>query len=284
MKPPSKIVVATDFSPASNAALPLACTLAQIFKTKVTLLHVFQYVPAHRYLFPVEWMVELIREDVRRKLDETRSFFCRSGIETEIMVLDGKNPATHILGFMQPYEATLLLMGTHAVGGMERFLLGSTAEQVLRQVDCPVITTGPQVATTRANEAGLQRILFATDFGETSLAAIPFMHLLQRASGAHVRVLHVSQVRLPENEENERFKTVHDALGGADGVEYVTLHGCNISQAVVNEAERYPADLIVLGVRRAPEAAAHLAPKIAYQIIAAAPCAVLAVPSDGDER
>jgi nucleotide-binding universal stress UspA family protein len=45
------------------------------------------------------------------------------------------------------------------------------------------------------------------------------------------------------------------------------------------EAERYPADLLVLGVHRASAYASHLAPKIAFQVIAAAPCAVLTISS-----
>jgi nucleotide-binding universal stress UspA family protein len=277
--PPNKIVVATDLSSASDSAVSIAGTMARTFKAKVTLLHVFQYATLDRYLFPVEWMVELIRTDVRRKLDDTKSTLCQSGIETEIVVLEGKNPAPHILRFVQPYQSPLLLVGTHAVGGMERFLLGSTAEEVLRLADCPVITAGPHVASARANESGIRRILFATDFSQTSLAAAPFMHLLQRASRAALRVLHVAQVRVPESDESRRFLAARQTLGENEAVEYITLHGNDISQAVVNEAERYSADLLVLGVRRAPQAAAHLAPKTAYQIIAAAPCAVLTVPS-----
>jgi nucleotide-binding universal stress UspA family protein len=62
-------------------------------------------------------------------------------------------------------------------------------------------------------------------------------------------------------------------------VDYFTLHRADVSYAVVGEAEEYSADLIVLGVRHAPERATHLAAKIAYQIIAAAPCAVLTISS-----
>jgi len=62
--------------------------------------------------------------------------------------------------------------------------------------------------------------------------------------------------------------------------DYVTLHGSDISQAIVNEAERRHADLIVLGVRRGAACSPRLAPKIAFQVIAAAPCAVLTISSD----
>jgi nucleotide-binding universal stress UspA family protein len=162
---------------------------------------------------------------------------------------------------------------------MERFLLGSTAEEVMREAECPVITVGPHVAFGKETYASLRKILFATDFSENSLAAIPIMLVLQQACHAHLRVLHVLRDHVPPEEENKQFGLIRKALQGAESAEYITLHGTNISQAVVNEAERYPADLLVLGVRRASEAATHLAPKIAFQIIAAAPCAVLTVSS-----
>jgi nucleotide-binding universal stress UspA family protein len=73
-------------------------------------------------------------------------------------------------------------------------------------------------------------------------------------------------------EEDKQFEPVRVALGGTEKREFVTLHGDDISQAVVNEAERYPADLLILGVRRASAWAAHLTPKVAPQIIIAEPC------------
>jgi nucleotide-binding universal stress UspA family protein len=253
--------------------------MAQALKAKVTLLHVFQYVPKHRYKVPVEWMVEIIRRDVRSRMKEAKSFLVQAGIDTEFMILEDGIPAQQIISFVRGCDSPLLLMGTHAFGGMERFLLGSIAEEVLREAECPVITVGPHVAFGKENHPGLRKILFATDFSEHSLAAIPFMSTLKHAFGAHLRVLHVSSDYVAVDVQNNRFGPIQNALQGVESVEYITLHGANVSQAVVNEAERYPADLVVLGVRRATEAATHLAPKIAFQIIAAAPCAVLTVSS-----
>jgi hypothetical protein len=72
MTVPTQIVVATDFSPRSMSAVRVEGGLAQIFCAKTTLLHIFQYVPKHRYKVPVAWMVEIIRTDVRKKLAEAK--------------------------------------------------------------------------------------------------------------------------------------------------------------------------------------------------------------------
>ena len=77
---PNRIILATDFSPASSAAVLIACRVAEMLKATVTILHVFQYVPHHRYRVPVEWMVEVIRRDVRKKLQEAKDIFCEANV------------------------------------------------------------------------------------------------------------------------------------------------------------------------------------------------------------
>lgn len=278
MPAPTQIIVATDFSPASYAALQYSALIARIFHAQVTLLHVFQYAPKHRYSVSVEWMSESIRKEAVYKLEESKRDLQGLGVDAKTVMVEGGDPVQQILGFAQTYHSPILVMGTHAVGGMERFLLGSTAEEVLRSVRSPVITVGPHVAAAKDSPC-LQKILFATDLGGASLASIPFLIELQNLSRARLRVVHIADQSAPEQQELQRFDPIRAALAHTDRVEYITLHGKDVSHAVVDEAQEYSADLIVLGVRHAPERAAHLAAKIAYQIIAAAPCAVLTVSS-----
>ena len=275
---PNQIIAATDFSPASSQAVSVASRMARTFKAKLTLFHVFPYVPRHRYKIPVEWMVEIIRRDVHTRLQEVKNSLCQSGIDTNIVVQEDGAPALQILNFIQTCKHSLLVMGTHATSGMERFLLGSTAEEVLRQTTCPVITVGPHVSKNQ-NQSTLKTILFATDFSNISLAAAPFLLELKQTAGAHLRVLHVSDDHLSVAEEKRQFDPIQKAFQNTQDTQYVTLHGSNISQSVVDEAERSKTDLLVLGVRHTSEIATHLAPKIAFQIVAAAPCAVLTVSS-----
>lgn len=279
MKIPSQIVVPTDFSPSSTSAVRVAGELATIFHAKVTLLHVFQYVPKHRYKVPVEWMVEIIRADVRNKLVEAKRVLHEAGVEAEVMMLEDGIPAQQILTFVQSFGAPVLVIGTHAVGGMERFVLGSTAEEVLRQANCPVVTVGPHVVALTRNGPLFQKILYATDLSDASLVAVPVLAMLQKQPGTQLRILHVSPDPDSDSKKTQNFDPVRRLLDAHGHEEYVILHGTNAAQAVVNEAERYPADLVVLGVKRTSAFVAHVAPKTAFQIIAAAPCAVLTLSS-----
>ncbi len=280
MTTPTQIVLATDFSPAAMTAVPVTVSFARLFNAKVTLLHVFQYVPKHRHKVPVEWMVEIIRRDVRNRLAEAKSILEQAGVEREVMVLEDGIPSQQILTFVQSCAAPLLVMGTNAVGGMERLIIGSTAEKVLHQESCPVVTVGPHVRSAAQNDFRFRRILYATDFSPASLAAVPCVDLLRQFAGAHLRIIHVSTDHSAgADEENERFVTVRKSLGAKGDEEYVIVHGTQIGQTVVHEVEQYPADLLILGVKRASAFAAHATPGIAYQIIAASPCPVLTVSS-----
>ena len=283
---PDQIILATDFSPASSAALSIAGRFANMFKVKVLVVHVFQYVARHQYQIPVGWMIECIRRDVQHRMNETRKILADSGVETEGRLIEDGFPALEILNILQTCKNPLLVMGTHAIGGMDRFVLGSTAEEVLRQAVCPVVTVGPHVISEEGFGPNFHKVLYATDFSDASLAAVPFATMLWKSPSASLRILHVStDPDFSGSTEDRSFDPIRKALAShapestAHAAEYVVLHGKDVSQAITNEAERYPADLLVLGVHRASAFASHLAPKIAFQVIAAAPCAVLTISS-----
>lgn len=272
---PGQIVLATDFSPASSAALSIAGRLARIFNAKILVVHVFQYVARHQYQVPVGWMIESIRRDVQHRMSETRKVLTDLGIETEGMLIEDGFPSAEILNILQSCKNPLLVMGTHAVGGMDRFLFGSTAEEVLRQATCPVITVGPH-GTYRENDGpAFHRVLYATDFSEASLAAAPFAAIFQESSSASLRVLHVSaDPDFNGSSQDQSFDPVRRVFHCGRS-ESTALTARDIGQAISNEVERYLADLLILGVRRASAYASHLAPQTAFQVIAAAPCSVL---------
>lgn len=283
---PDQIVLATDFSPASSAALSVAGRVARLFKAKILVVHVFQYVAQHQYQVPVGWMIECIRRDVQHRMNETRKVLVDIGVETQGRLIEDGFPSLEILNVLKTCKNPLLVMGTHAIGGMDRFVLGSTAEEVLRKVSCPVITVGPHVTSEEGMDPNFHKVLYATDFSNASLAAVPFAAMLRKSSSASLRVLHVSTdlefVVASEDQNFDSVRRAFDSVGPESTehtTEYVTLHGRDVSQAITNEAERYPADLLVLGIRRASAFATHLAPKVAFQVIAAAPCAVLTLSS-----
>jgi len=277
----NKIVLATDLSTASIAAVPVAIGLAKILKAEVTLLNVFQYVPHHRYQVPVEWMVDIIRKDVQAKLRQIKSTFDQAEVPADIVMIEDGVASQQILEFVATCNSCVLVMGTHAMAGLDRFFLGSTAEDVLRSAQCPVVTVGPHVGST-GGISQFRKALFATDFSVVSLAVLPLALMLQTSESGSLRVVHVSE-EAQADAEYQRFDLIRNALRNdplqkKDRIEaYEILRGNDVSREIVREAERYQADLIILGVRRASAFVSHQSPKIAFQVIAASPCAVLTV-------
>jgi nucleotide-binding universal stress UspA family protein len=282
---PDQIVLATDFSPASLAARSVAARMAKLFKCGIVLVHVFEYVARHEYMMPVGWMIQTIRTDVQRQMLETQQALTETGIQTETLLLEDGLPIAEILNAAKAHMSPIIVMGTHAVAGMERFLLGSNAEGVLREATCPVITVGPHVQLLDAANAPV-RLLFATDFSKESFNAAPFITTIRDAAASTLQILHVQTYdHDAKKSETLLVDSLRLAFDAEDPdhhhppAECLTLHGVAVAQAIVNEAERIPADLLILGVRRASEFTTHLAAKVAFQVIAAAPCAVLTISS-----
>jgi nucleotide-binding universal stress UspA family protein len=141
----TRILVATDFSPASEAALAWARDLAQQYAARLSLLHVVTdpratgvltsevYVPASPET--QERLVREARERLEQALppDERRQF----GGMIEARIGD---VAETILETARDQKVDLIVMGTHGRHGIAHLLLGSVAERVLRDAPCPVLT------------------------------------------------------------------------------------------------------------------------------------------------
>ena len=140
----TRILVPTDFSTASDAALDFAKTIARAFGASLHLLHVFEdpilaggfpeaYAP-----MPPDTRAALIddanRELTRRVSDEERTRF-----NATTAVVSGF-AALAIVENAQEHDIDLIVMGTHGRTGVAHLFVGSVAERVVRLAPCPVLT------------------------------------------------------------------------------------------------------------------------------------------------
>ena len=132
------ILYATDFSSHSNQAYFHAVALAEGHGASLTILHVCQARP----VIMGEGMVPAIgveSEDVdywRRQLEQIRPV--NDGIQVRHVLLEG-SPAEEIIRYATEQAMDLIVMGTHGRTGLERLLMGSVAEQVVRGAPCSVL-------------------------------------------------------------------------------------------------------------------------------------------------
>ena len=133
------ILVAADFSACSEDAFRVARALARDYRARLIVLHVATPPP---FITPGELQRALQRPDGYRAELEGRLrlvYAVDSPGSVEYRVQDG-DPAVEILGVAREAGCDLIVMGTHGRTGLDRLLMGSVAEQVVRKAPCPVLT------------------------------------------------------------------------------------------------------------------------------------------------
>lgn len=138
-----RIVVATDFSPAAEAAWVVARRLARALGARLILTHVF--VEATLYgegPFAgdrVRAVYAAARQWVEQMLERWAEGARAEGLTVETRVRTGR-PHREIVAVATEERADFVVMGTRGRGGLERTLLGSVADRVIRLAPCPVLT------------------------------------------------------------------------------------------------------------------------------------------------
>src|SRR5438552_1632802 len=129
----TKILYATDFSSHSNQAYFHAVALAEKHGASLTIM--FVYSPG---LAAPEVLAEAPdeREHWRNQLEQIRPVDAR--IPVHHVFLEG-DPATEIVRYATDASMDLIVMGTHGRTGVERLLMGSVAEKVMRDAPCSVL-------------------------------------------------------------------------------------------------------------------------------------------------
>lgn len=131
------ILCATDFSERSNAAFHLACSLARDLEARVIVLHVAVQPVVVYGEGMVATLAEPEFEGLRQELDKLQSPEPNVAVERHLVEGD---PAQEILHQAKLIPCDLIILGTHGRTGLNRLLLGSVAEQVMRKATCPVLT------------------------------------------------------------------------------------------------------------------------------------------------
>ena len=159
MKPTlSRILVPTDFSVSSDAALEYGKLLAEEFGATLHVLHVIEEPTAAAgawgsevYLAELPRIREAAQQEAEARLDRTFTASERERFRASTEIADGR-PARTIVEVGRQRGADLIVMGTHGRTGVAHLLLGSVTEKVLRTASCPVLAV--RTAEQEADVAG----------------------------------------------------------------------------------------------------------------------------------
>jgi nucleotide-binding universal stress UspA family protein len=279
-----KILFATDFSESSEKALSYVKKLAHHFGSAVTAAHVIDLSVATRSPeaaigFSMPDLREIGEEGIRKVRRDLRDdHIVENGI-----VLTGGNPAGSIIDFAQELEPDLIVMGTRGKGKLERFVLGSTAEDVLRHVSCPALTVGPQCVIPEGSDISWSHILYATDFTPDTAHAALFALSLAQENKSKVTLCHIIPERMADCADSLRSAfldelncMVPEEVRERCSPECVVKQG-EAAAMILKLANEGNADLIVLGVRPAIHMSTHVPTGVTCKVLAAARCPVLTI-------
>lgn len=141
------LVLATDFSDAASKAAVHASSIASVYKANVHVLHVItELADSRNRRLPLDLRQQFIREVEVHAMEDMHQFVGQhfsdaeqAGYQVDTTVISG---ACHdeILKLAKTVNADLIVMGTHGRTGLEKILVGSTAEKVVRSSSIPVLT------------------------------------------------------------------------------------------------------------------------------------------------
>jgi len=288
-----KILIATDFSASSRTAFQIALNLCSELAASLLVLHAFEYgsiIPPETggQLLEIESVYAEAQGSLNQLLERARQV----GVACTIDIERGLAAPT-ILEKIRSENIDLAIIGTKSFRGFERFVFGSTAEEVFRKSPCPVVTVGPGVLDAATNVVG--PIVFATDFDRTTIHAIRCATSLSQLTKSSIHCLHVlprtPEGRAQHNLVPEIMSQTLQYVATESGATVprpicVTTYDSEISDGIIAYARKERAKLIVLGVRKSSMTASHAPARIAYQVITAAPCPVMTVafPSHSQSR
>jgi nucleotide-binding universal stress UspA family protein len=276
------ILVAVDFSECSRAAFQHAVNLAAQYGATVHLAHILE--PADEGgpdRASVEKMAEA--DQKLREWGETAKF---RKVPYQIAVASDER-RKGFESLLRERDIDLVVMGTRGHRGLDKLLLGSTAEEVFRSLDRPVLTVGPFAPRQKLDCCGYRKILFPTDLSSQAGRTAAFVDALARKHHSHVIMVHVLPKVLEGNPDapmlcqiylDEMRRILDTDPGHAYAVDHVLRFG-ESTEEIVNLASGWEADLVVMGVRRAGAIAAHLPGHTAYGIVTQAACPVLTIRS-----
>lgn len=297
------ILFPTDFTSHARSALKYAAAFAREANGRVVLFSVQDAkVPANLLTLPQRvleeqenhWLLQL-RNEVKGLLSDPLF----AGLEVEPVIVEGE-PAAEIARAVRDYEIDLVTVVTHGRRGLARALFGSTAEEIIAEAPCPVLTIRPPQRDFvehrgTSTDIRLNRILLATNFRASSISANSMARELARSQHGELHAAYVigdyfEQISMmfPEGgisaltrmrqEVEQRMKIFAREDDGsikthiAEGRPYAEI---------VRIAAEIDADLIVIGttVHASLFGGAPALGSEIERVVRNAPCPVLCVPS-----
>jgi nucleotide-binding universal stress UspA family protein len=203
--------------------------------------------------------VDALEQEGDRIVREAAEQADKQGVDTVTDVVRGE-PYREIVDYAERHGLELVVMPTHGRRGLERFLLGSTSERVVRRADVPVLTMRPDDDVTISHP--YQNVLVPTDGSNCANQALAIGVDVADAEDATLHLLSVIAVTTlgadarPDIRMEMLEESAHELLdeaaafaddAGVDVASTTVEYGPSIHQAILTYIDDHDIDLVVVG-------------------------------------
>jgi nucleotide-binding universal stress UspA family protein len=281
----NSVVYATDFSPCSQNAGFYAARIAAFFSAKLLVAHAFTLSQAALEVEIGDRKVSRQRVDLNGLLSKEAHLLGMDSLKAVPILMEG-DPKYAITQLADSYEPSMIVLGTHGRNRLERGIIGSIAEKILRSTRWPALTVGPQVPALTSTTFPFKKILFATDFTSEAATAAAFVVNFAGEFGSEIDVLNVIQDGAMDDpmllaDVRSQFFSVVDGLvpqharAFCDPKTFVAIGGAH--DRIVEHIMDKSIDLLVLSIRNASHLRMEMRTSGVFQIIVDAECPVLTI-------
>jgi nucleotide-binding universal stress UspA family protein len=281
------VIYATDFSPYSQNAGKYATLLAGKFNADLLVAHAF--VLTNPAMEAEAEAGPAVKSAQRKGLENALADVVRQfgeGLQRAVPVLLEGDPRERIPRLAEQNAPSIIVLGTQGRGRIERGIVGSVAERILRATNEPSLTVGPAVPTCEPACAPFRRILFATGLSAAAARGAPYALAMAQAFDASLDVLHVvnpEDVEHPDriSEIQNRFyaaleelvpRQTDDIRNPRDFIDVGSAH-----VRILEHIKEFQVDLLVLSIRKSSHLWLQSRLSGAFHIIANAPCPVMTI-------
>jgi nucleotide-binding universal stress UspA family protein len=275
------VIVASDFSTGSSLAVTYAKEIAKAFGSEILLVHIQPPDSTADKMDDGFSAAKSQRLADLQELDLIANRLQAEGIKSSSIVRTG-SPADLLVQLVAERKPDLLLMGAYGFRTANRSTLGSTAEFLLRSLNCPVLVVGPSVKERPSHLLHLSKVVYASALPEAPHRAQVLVRELTRRFAGHVHIVHVEphqEAAQPHTDlRNLEMKEekIADSFRRCGVGSSWTLRFGSQSDHILEQAKVVSADLICFGIAHSATSPSQMG--LLTAIIRSATCPVLTVP------
>ncbi len=274
----ARILVATDFSEIATRALAYATELAKRTSSGLVVVYADTFLPPPIF---TSTQLESVAEGIARSKEKTRVELDKyvaanvgDGVRYQSRVIEDY-PASGIVKTADEVDADVIVMGTHGRSGLNRMMLGSVAERVLRMTSRPLLTV--RAESPSGTKTPNPRILCPVNCSDAAREALDVAIALAETLGGELTVLHVVEDDSPTSRELvEKVEAWIPVMKNRPTMAKIFLRG-DAAEQVIEHARKASTDLIVLGAQHRRFADTSILGTTTVRVTRHAPCPVLTI-------